>query len=442
MHWNARDLQRRLARALEVAERAIAFLGDAGWRAGEADGVRPEKVLSETALFLLATRDACERTPELAGLHRSIAVALVPFGRNERSAALIALEPVVALDHALMHLCLSRMGMADTRFDRLLATALSSQGAAGRERLPHRAMEQQWLLRMTNASPARLARTRDCILDHPLDAIAPTPDDLYAFTHCLLFGTDLGLRAARFGRSGAALATDAETALARCLDIQDFDVAGELLMTWPMLQRRWSNGASFGFLCLAHAEDEAGFLPAPGMSLQPLASLSGIDRTRHLLATSYHTIYVMGLLCALALRTGVTPRSSLSPSTRRVLPRPREVLDPAPGDSRVWCKVFDGLPTAAQEALTPFLLTVQIQRAAARRDFAGIQRLLGVAAGFDLLGIPAARQGLELLQRAAMLGAMAVATDSDSTAIGARAPGQSLHRRSIPSIEPTVIARP
>jgi hypothetical protein len=46
-------------------------------------------------------------------------------------------------------------------------------------------------------------------------------------------------------------------------DIQDFDVAGELLMTWPMLQRRWSNGASFGFLCLAHAEDEAGFLPHP-----------------------------------------------------------------------------------------------------------------------------------------------------------------------------------
>lgn len=444
MHWNARDLARRLAAALDVAARAVDFLGDTGWRPGDADGVRPEKVLSETALFLLAARDACARTPELAAQHQRVATALVPFARNDRLAALIALEPVVALDHALLHLCLSRMGHADARFDRLLAASLSGQGAGGRERLPHRVMEQQWLRRLAGVPHAhRPSQPRDCILDYPLDALSPTPDDLYAFTHCLLFATDLGQRAARFGRPATAIALDAEAALAHCLDVQDFDVAGELLMAWPLLRRRWSNGATFGFMCLAQAEDAAGFLPAPGMTLQPVAALIGVDRTRHLLATSYHTIYVMGLLCALALHTGVAPGSTLSahPRCSGMVQRLCDAVESAPAGKQVWSQVFEGLPVAAREALSPFLLNVQLQRAAARRDLGGIQRLLGIAVRFDLVALPAARQGFELLQRTALLGAM---TDADDIANpGTRAPAHAspLHLRPTATVEPAVIAQ-
>lgn len=409
MHWNAPDLERRLANALQVAGRAVAFLGDGGWQAERADGVRPEKVLSETALFLLASRDACERTPALSGAHRRVAQALLPHARNERIAALIALEPVVALDHALMHLCLSRLGFGDARFDRLLAASLRGHGAAGRERVPHRAMEQQWLARLAEPpSAAAPARTRRCLLDHPLDALAPVPDDLYAFTHCLLFSTDLGARPMRFLRPGGAIAADAQAALARCLDLQDFDLAGELLMTWPLLRRRWSTAASFGFLCLVQAEEEAGFVPAPGMSLRGAAALSGDERTRHLLAASYHTIYVMGMLCALALQTGQLPQAAIAPASRHapaIAPLRDACSEALPG-AQVWSRVFERQPAHAQGALAPFLLTLLLQRATARRDLGTLQRLLGVAARFGLLGTPATRQALELLQRAALLGGM------------------------------------
>jgi hypothetical protein len=73
------------------------------------------------------------RTPELAASIAALPLPWFIWPATNGSAALNCAGAVVALDHALMHLCLSRMGMADARFDRLLATALSSRGAAGRE---------------------------------------------------------------------------------------------------------------------------------------------------------------------------------------------------------------------------------------------------------------------------------------------------------------------
>ena len=61
------------------------------------------------------------------------------------------------------------------------------------------------------------------------------------------------------------------------------------------------------FAILASVEDRLGFLPAPNLSLDALNGLSGDDRSRYVVASSYHTAFVMGLLCAGSLRDGCRP---------------------------------------------------------------------------------------------------------------------------------------
>lgn len=415
--WDDHDLRRRLADSLRVAARVVTLLAPAGYEAGTPEGLQPEKVRSETALLLLASHPACGADPELSALHRQIAEALVSYGRNEHVAALIALEPVVALDHGLIHLCLSRIGLVDERFDRLLAAARSSSAAASRERLPHRDMEQAWLGRLDRtagdgSSTARSEVPTRSILGRALDALSATADDVYAFTHAVMFATDLGARSPGLPRPRAAIAADAEAALARCLDEQDYDLGGEVLLTWPLLRRPWSAAAAFGFHCLARVEDEAGFLPAPVIPLERLATLTGEARARYALAMSYHTVYVMGLVCSLALRPGGAPPRAV-PRTRRHRGAATALLELPGADSapRHWQGVLAMLDAAQRDALAPLLLAMRLRRAAARRDLAGVQELLRAAARFDLLAGPAPQQAIELLQRASLLSRLGLATD-------------------------------
>ena len=404
--WDAADLRRRLSRALDAAHRAVLVLGPSGYNISEPNGVRPEKVLSETAIFLLGSQQACASDENLAQRHRSVAEALIPYARNERVAALIVLEPIVSLDHALVHLCLSKMGLRDERFDRLVAAAQTTRAATARERLPHRVMEQDWLAYLAGlpTNIRRLNVGQESILSRSLDPLCSSADDCYAFTHALMFGSMLGARRPMLPRTAAEIVADAEIALGHCLDQQDYDLGGELLLTWPLLARRWSAAATFGFMCLARVEDEAGFLPAPSISLEQLAKLQGEERSRYAMAMTYHTVYVMGLLCALSLRPGSAPPRDV-PGTRRHRGA-AAALATFPDSDREpkhWQGVFADLNEAQRDSLAPLLLSIQLRRAADRRDLARIQELLRVAVRFDLLASSAPQQALQLLQRSVLL---------------------------------------
>ena len=52
-----------------------------------------------------------------------------------------------------------------------------------------------------------------------------------------------------------------------------FDLAAELLWTWPMLGLPWSAAAIFCFALLAEVQDSHGFLPGPGYSARTCAAL-------------------------------------------------------------------------------------------------------------------------------------------------------------------------
>ena len=414
--WDARDLERRLLLALEIAERAVLVLGTDGYGGDGRDAVRPEKVLAETALLLVASQHAviaAVHQKELAARFTRLAQALARYGRTERVAALVTLEPSVSLEHAFIHVALTRIGMPDRRFDRLLEMAQGAQVAASRERLPHRRLEQGWIRRLAGIGDAGSEDStermdlRTSILARPLDALASTADDRYAFTHALMYACDLGSRLPRLPRTRHAIALDSEAAIGACLDEQDFDLAGEVLLTWPLLRRGWPAAATFGFSCLAEIEDETGFLPALSVSTDELAALTGTERTRYAVAMSYHTAYVMGLLCAVSLRSGLEPRVAVPTSSRyrgatEALAGLAKDASPT-AEPRQWEVRFEALTEGQREALAPLVLAIHLRRAVSARDLVLVQALLRVAAAHDLLDGPAPSQALELLNRARLM---------------------------------------
>jgi len=259
-----------------------------------------------------------------------------------------------------------------------------SHSQPGSERPPYRVLEQIWASRGLQVfEPAKQARgqtapavVRASMLCQPMDLLGGSRQDLYAFTHSLIYVTDLNIRPWRLPRQRNMILADAEAALARCLDDQDYDLAGELLLTWPLTGRSWGASAAFGFRVLAHVEDRAGFLPSTSTRLERANLLQGDDRAKYLLATAYHTAYVMGLLCAVTLQPHRAPPKAIK-------------------------EEFDQLSQPERDSLASMLLTIGLRRSVIQRDFGRLYELLQIGQMANLTNIPAASQAADLLARLA-----------------------------------------
>ena len=64
----------------------------------------------------------------------------------------------------------------------------------------------------------------------------------------------------------------------KLFDAENFDLAAELLWTWPMLGLPWSAAAIFCFALLAEVQDSHGFLPGPGYSARTCGALPEEER--------------------------------------------------------------------------------------------------------------------------------------------------------------------
>lgn len=404
------DLIRRLCRALEIAEKSLERLAAKGYQdlVEPSNSLPPEKLISETALLLVAVSAALPVQPVAARADR-LAHMLIPYARSERMRLGLCLRPALAWDYGLAHLCLQRLGYLDAEFDALFRRSLRSQARAGRERVPHRMLEVEWLRRMQpGAAAARPcpAAAQQSVLNHPMDLFGGTHEDMYAFTHAVMYTADFNIRPAAFPRSRRALLGEAEAALARALDSEDYDIGGELLLTWPLTGTTWGAGAAFGFRVLADVEDQVGFLPAAATRLDRLNALQGEARGEYLTATAYHTAYVMGLLCAAALAHGREPPRHLP--LQDAVPGSAEAILPFLDDGsrrRHWQEALDRLSLTERDAVSGLLLAVALHRRVAAYDFATVARLLQLAISLELADAPAVSQAAELLDRLALFSA-------------------------------------
>jgi hypothetical protein len=415
-HWDHQDLEARLCHALDVAKRAVDRLAEHGYadpdesRDQSCDPVRPEKVISEAAILLLAASTASARPPVRVRVHE-LAHLLIPHARSERMRLGLCLQPALALDYASAHVCLKRAGYPDPGFDGLLDQALKSQAVQGRERVPHRMLEQEWLLEHCGGTvdPRRRAfALRHSALSFPLDLLACSRDDIYAFTHALMYVTDFNLAPRRLPRPRKTILPEADALLAGCLDDEDYDLGGEVLLSWPLTGTTWSPTAAFAFRVLADAEDAAGFLPAPITRLKRLNELEGDSRADYLLATAYHTIFVMGLLCAAALQPGRTPPLPI-PARKAVHGSANRILSTLDADGRKvhWRDGFAQLSERERDALAGFLLIIALRRKTRQRDYAAVAGLLRQGHDLGLTDTPAGSQTAELLQRLATFSSLA-----------------------------------
>jgi hypothetical protein len=412
--WARDDLVRRLCDVLDVARNAIARLASEGFTDAQepANTVRPEKVISESALLLLATSRVAHH-PDVGRRLRDVAEGLIPHARGSRMVAGMCLEPALAWDYAFAHICLKRLGYPDRRVDAVLDMIARSRVQPTRERLPHRALEQLWVQRHARgirptarriAIPAAPALVRSSGLCRPMDLLGAGREDIYAFTHCLMYVTDFNIQPWRLPRPRTAILGDAEAMLARCLDDQDYDLAGEVLMTWPLTGTSWDASAAFGFRVLAALEDQAGFLPSASTRPDRLALLQGDERARYLLATAYHTAYVMGLLCAVALQPDRAPPTGIKAPSARPGVGDQLVKRLDDGPRAHWRDEFDRLSGPERDGLARMLLTIGFRRSLLRRDVKELHALLRIGDAAGLTDMPAASHAAELLTRLVHIG--------------------------------------
>ena len=280
-------------------------------------GIRPlvlKKVVAEAAMLLRCAASLRHADSRLSSTIDELARKLTGPARGKQLLAALCLEPALALDHTAAHIHLSDLGFGDPAVDRLLLEIFQGEAIGGPERLPMQELEHQWLrgiwLGDNDDVSALVART--CIA-RPIDILGCRTQDLYTFTHVLLYASDMGRRSIAWPRPPEEIVHDADAALAAAVDAGNFDLAAELIWTWPMLRLPWSAAATFSFGILAALQDECGFLPGPEYSVEERERLPEDMRDEYVLRTSYHATLVMGFACAMALGSPHAPPAIVGP---------------------------------------------------------------------------------------------------------------------------------
>jgi hypothetical protein len=399
------DLVRRLCLALSIAKRAIGFLGEDGyWDEEVPEGsFGPDKPLAETAMLLYVAA-AVPGHPQVKERVDELSLLLAPLARSHRTACTIALHPTICFQLAMPHILLSQLGLRDPRFDRLLALSAECRAQRGREVVPHRMLEGLWLKSLWSGAPLGTefeAAALNSVLNHPVDLLWGTREDAYAHTHTFMYFTDFGYSARLLPRSRSQILGESAGVLARSFLLEDYDLAAEVLMAWPLSSAPWTPTATFGFRVLAGFEDKVGFLPAGNGVPEKFDRLTGSERTKYALAATYHTAYIMGMLCALALRPGNAPPNEIAGPLA-----PAELIDELlsmiPNAHTPWQYTFRQLQPVERRTLGPFLLDVALLTAGRSHDFSTLGRLLSIADRHRLANTPLCAHIAELLHRIAI----------------------------------------
>jgi hypothetical protein len=421
--WDRGDLIRRVQQSLDIAGSVV----DAALRDGRLDHplkrtssdpqiskifsqIRPLvviKVVAEAAMLLRCVTFLRHVDEQIASAIDDLAQKLILPARGKQLLAALCLEPALALDHAAAHIHLTDIGYPDAAVDRMLIEIFQGEVIGGPERLPNHELEHQWLKGIWlgdegYASADLLERT--CIA-RPLDVLGYGTPDLYAFTHVVLYASDMGRRARPWPRPVTEIASDADYALAAAVDADNFDLAAELIWTWPMLSLPWSPAATFCFGVLAATQDEHGFLPGPAYSAHDCEGLPKDLRDEYVLRTSYHATLVMGFVCATALRATLAPPVAVRPVTESggAIDMILGLLRDRSNEPR-WQSAFLQLDAKCRESLAEFVLSIALRRARASHDLELVRKSLGVALHCNLVDGSAGHQALALLRRATLLG--------------------------------------
>lgn len=398
------ELLRRLALALRIGKRTIKHLGAEGFRGAELPegNFAAEKPLAETAMLLhVASRERSD--PAIQEGFDGLVRDLIPYARSMQMRWDTLRYPSVCLQMATSHILLEILGSKDPAFNDLLACATAASASRGHEVVPYRELEIIWLRSLwRNEVPGREVEetARKTALGNPIDLLNGTREDAYAHTHAIMYYTGFGNWQTPLPRPAEEFLGESAAVLARALIVEDYDLAAEALMAWPLTSSVWSSAAAFGFRVLASLEDKVGFLPSGPLASRRRLELAGEEKTRHALASSYHTAYVMGMLCALSLRPGLASPFEIAgpPSSVTLVERLQSFISKTGAH---WEQVFESLCPNEQAALGAFLLDVALIQCSRKGEYAQIVSLLETAVQNEMADTTLCAQSAELLSRLA-----------------------------------------
>ena len=405
------ERRREILRLAAVLDHAVATL-DTLLPSGRALQVASDfftrtKLVTETALLLHAASRA-DVDGQLDGRLESIAKRLLGPARSPELLAWARLRPAIIPELSVSHRILTGFGKPDTNFDDALRHATEISSVAPVERIPWKQIERNWQVELGApvGEHVTVIDTAGTAMGACQDAIFATREEVYGLTHALIYHTDFGHRSPPLPRDVDEIVADAGSALARCLDDDDFDLGAEVLFTWPYTRTAWSAVATFALYVLRRTDDEVGFLPSMTLREAEYAVLGDSERNTYYYKESYHTVYVMGLLTSAILTHGINPIPSLVQCEAGTAAAQRlHDLLPEPEQMPLWQESFDALSPAERGALIPLLADVGVRRIVREGTFSELPHFLEAAitalATIQVLPTPAVRQGVELLQRLA-----------------------------------------
>lgn len=402
MRLGVEDLQVRLCRALDFAYSTVKLFSCSGYK----DPIRDElsfdsdKPVAETSMLIYAA-SGCRLIEPIGSRIEAIASELIRCARTEQVALNIALHPSRALRFALPHIILSKLGYTDREFDAFLSASIPSQEKCTIDRPYSAGYEQYWISGLWNKG-AKLIRRRlvehDSLLFRPVDLSGARREDAYAFTHLMMYATDFGFDSDQFPGEMHLALFQASSLLAKCIELEDYDLAGELLLTWPFSSSSWDPQATFAFHLLAIVEDIVGMLPCGNLDSSYLSTLEGLERHRYAVANSYHTMYVMGFLAAASLKPGMVPPQKIigqQPKTTCLRP----LMSLVDTDNGHWYSAFLTLTDAEQESLTSFIVDLGIAQSFLAQDYSRLAKILSLASHSGLPASLYTIQARDLLSR-------------------------------------------
>jgi hypothetical protein len=273
------------------------------WK-GEGDNILrlQDKVAAEAILLAYLASRVPARDPRLQDAIELLADRAAVHIATDRNEALLRRFPQTAATLGVGYVILARLGRGRLAIERILRQALGRGFASLSERSTFRLMDTRWTYGLLDPS---LVRPVDELLPLSTFGASPHPiytmsEDNYALTHAIYYLTDFGSRqaseVAHFGDDRLL-----DPFLAWTATRLDLDLLAEYLSAALSLRRTLSPSFRFAWQVLFDAWADVGELVGPAFSAARFAELSGEEADAYAFSENYHTQFVGGILCAVAL---------------------------------------------------------------------------------------------------------------------------------------------
>lgn len=312
-YYNHSFLTERLNYYLQFAHNTVDHLvsKDLGLPKDSEWYVRHEKIIAETSYFLLYAKAGLKQNSNLEKFNTTLN-KVESFARNEKVLLNIALNPALAIDYSFPHICISKLGSEDKIFDKFIQETLDQNYSI--ERRPYREMEQSWIKSISNFNHQKSNTdwSSKSVLYKKINIFSKGTDMAYALTHAIMY-SNFETSEPKI-KSNKKLNQTLEALVVKYIEKQDYDVAGELVLSWLLINDHITEIISFAITCLFEIDQVVGFLPAPNMDTKFILGQELEDRKTYMYSINYHTAYVMGMVISVLL-SKIVPTKTSSKST-------------------------------------------------------------------------------------------------------------------------------